>query len=109
MSGGRRIADTGAWLFDRVFPEVRIRQWVLTLPFALRNHLAFDAEFMRAVLSSLRRCARHECGILKPRCGAATFVQRFRDALNLNIHFHGVVLDGVYEDRGADPLAEEES
>jgi hypothetical protein len=83
---------------------------VLTLPFALRYRLAFDAElvtvvlaeFMRAVFSSLRRRARHEFGIAKPRCGAVTFVQRFGDALNLNIHFHSVVLDGVYEDRGDD-------
>jgi hypothetical protein len=90
--GGRRMADTAAWLVDRVLPEVPVRQWVLTLPFALRYRLAFDAElitvvlaeFMRAVFSSLRRRARQECGIAKPRCGAVTFVQRFGDALNLN-------------------------
>jgi hypothetical protein len=29
-----------------------------------------------------------------------TFVQRFGDALNLNVHFHALVLDGVYEDGG---------
>ena len=108
--GGRRMADTAAWLVDHVLPEVPVRQWVLTLPFALRYRLAFDAElitvvlaeFMRAVFSSLRRRARHELGVAKPRCGAVTFVQRFGDALNLNIHFHSVVLDGVYEDRGDD-------
>ncbi len=33
---------------------------------------------------------------------AANTVQRFGDALNLNIHFHSIVLDGVYEDRGDD-------
>jgi hypothetical protein len=27
-----------------------------------------------------------------------TFLQRFGDALNLNVHFHALVLDGVYED-----------
>jgi len=30
------------------------------------------------------------------RCGAVTFVQRFGDALNLNVHFHMLALDGVY-------------
>ncbi len=77
---------------------------------SLRYRLAFDAElitvvlaeFMRAVFGSLRRRARHEFGIAKPRCGAVTFVQRFGDALNLNIRYHSVVLDGVYEDRGDD-------
>jgi hypothetical protein len=32
--------------------------------------------------------------------GAVTFIQRFGDALNLNVHFHSLVLDGVYVDRG---------
>jgi hypothetical protein len=30
------------------------------------------------------------------QCGAVTFVQRFGDALNLNVHFHSLLLDGVY-------------
>jgi hypothetical protein len=34
--GGRRMADTAARLVDRVLPEVPLRQWVLSLPFALR-------------------------------------------------------------------------
>jgi len=34
--GGRRMADTAAHLIDRVLPEVPVRQWVLSLPFALR-------------------------------------------------------------------------
>ncbi len=31
--GTRRMADTAAWLVDRVFPEVPVRQWVLALPY----------------------------------------------------------------------------
>jgi len=41
--GGRRMADTAAHLVDRVLPEVPVRQWVLSLPFALRYRLAYDA------------------------------------------------------------------
>jgi hypothetical protein len=37
---GRRMADTAAHLVDRVLPAVPVRQWVLTLPFALRYRLA---------------------------------------------------------------------
>ena len=29
-----------------------------------------------------------------------TFIQRFGDALNLNVHFHSLVLDGVYVEGG---------
>ena len=30
--GGRRMSQTAANLVDKVFPEVGVRQWVLTLP-----------------------------------------------------------------------------
>jgi len=102
--GGRRMADTAAHLVDRVFPEVPIRQWVLSLPFALRYRLAYDARlvrdvlhiFVQAVFGSLRRRAGFATSNRKVRCGAVTFVQRFGDALNLNVHFHMLALDGIY-------------
>jgi anaerobic ribonucleoside-triphosphate reductase len=35
--GARRMADTAAWLVDRVIPDVSpVRQWVLSLPYRLR-------------------------------------------------------------------------
>jgi hypothetical protein len=102
--GGRRMADTAAHLVDRVLPRVPVRQWVLSLPFALRYRLAFDSRlarevlstFVQAVFASLRRRARRTWQVRRGRCGAVTFVQRFGDALNLNVHFHSLVLDGVY-------------
>jgi len=41
-------------------------------------------------------------GAVGPRAGAVTFVQRFGGALNLNVHFHCVIPDGVFvrEDDG---------
>ncbi len=102
--GGRRMADTAAHLVDRVLPEAPVRQWVLSLPHALRYRLAYDAEltsavlgiFVRTVFASLRRRARKHWSIERTRCRAVTFVQRFGDALNLNVHFHSLVLDGTY-------------
>ena len=35
------------------------------------------------------------------RGGAVTFIQRFGDALNLNVHFHMLALDGVYAEDDA--------
>ena len=63
---GRRMADTAAHLVDRVFPEVPVRQWVLSVPHAVRYRLAYDADmvtavlnvFMRAIFGFLRRRAR---------------------------------------------------
>ena len=35
-------------------------------------------------------------GVEDPRTGSVTVVQRFGGALNLNVHFHTLLLDGVY-------------
>jgi hypothetical protein len=104
--GGRRMADTAAHLVDRVLPEVPIRQWVLTIPYALRYRCAYDARlssevlraFVRALFAELRRRSRQHWGIRAQQCGAVTFIQRFGSAMNLNLHFHTLALDGVYAD-----------
>ena len=83
------MADTAAHLVDRVFPRVRVRQWVLSLPFALRYRMAYDASlttavlqvFIRTLFGFLRSRAR-ETGIEGAQCGAVTFIQRFGGALN---------------------------
>ena len=99
------MADTAAHLVDKVFPEEPVRQWVLTVPVALRYRMAFDAgltaevlrAFVRAVFASLRRRVRERRKIRYAHAGAVTFVQRFGDALNLNVHFHLLALDGVFD------------
>ena len=100
---GRRMVDTAARLADQVLPPVPVRQWVLSLPFEIRYRLAYDgkliatllAVFLRAVSGWYRRQARAR-GYSDVRCGSVTFVQRFGSALNLNPHFHVLMLDGVY-------------
>ena len=98
--GGRRMADTAAWLRDSVLVDVPVRQWVLTLPWWLRRAAAFDAgltsallrTFIRAVHRHLGRGARPDA-----RFGAVTVIQRFGGALNLNPHFHTLIPDGAYQ------------
>ena len=98
------MADTAAHLVDRVFPEVPVRQYVLSLPFALRYRLAFDQElcsevlriFVQSVFTSLRRRARRTLHVRKAYCGAVTFLQRSGGSINLNPHYHSLILDGVY-------------
>ena len=65
--GGRRMADTVAWLVDRVLPEVPVWQWVQTLPFALRYRMAYSRRGTRgnATLRTLRRCCDDR---LNPGC-----------------------------------------
>jgi len=57
---GRRMADTAAHLVDRVLPEVRTRQWALTLPYTLRFLMAYDSKLISAIHRfSRRRSLRH--------------------------------------------------
>jgi len=53
------------------------------------------ALFVRAVIAWQRRIARKR-GIVGGQPGGITFVQRFGGQLNLNVHFHSVIPDGVF-------------
>jgi hypothetical protein len=48
---------------------------------------------VQAVFGFLRRKAGNG---KKLKCGSVTFIQRFGDALRLNLHYHMLALDGVY-------------
>ena len=95
---GRRMANTAAFLVDRVLPDVPVRQYVLSLPFELRALAAFKANVLGALarifVSAIE--ARYRGRAKNTALGAVTFVQRFGGSLNLNVHFHVVVLDGVF-------------
>ncbi len=110
--GGRRMADGAAHLVDEVFPEVQVRQWVLTFPYWLRAKLAYDAQLRSDVLAlfvgtvqAFYRQAGNACGAPDGRSGSVTAIQRFGSALNLNLHFHTLFVDGVfYRSRPGRPL-----
>jgi len=97
------MTERAAHLVEHVFPDVTVRQWVLTLPPRVRYVLAWDhalcravaAVYLRAVFGWLRQQARAR-GVREGRGGAVVIVQRFGSALNLNVHFHAMVLDGVF-------------
>jgi hypothetical protein len=80
----RRMADTAAHLVDHVLPRAPDRQWVFTVPKALRLRLGRDPAWttwvgnlaVRAIRAWQRRVARQR-GLRAPRTGAITFVQRF--------------------------------
>jgi hypothetical protein len=106
------MAETAAHLVDHVFPEVPVRQWVLSVPYPLRYRLAYDSSlvrdvaqiFVRAIFSSIRRRAGVPASNRKAHCGAVGFIQRFSDALGLDPHFHFMALDGIYAENSKDEL-----
>jgi hypothetical protein len=86
------------------------RQWVLSVPFQLRFLFANKPEVMSKALSIVDRTIAthliHAAGHTQATAntGAITFIQRFGSALNLNVHFHMLFLDGVYVSNKADKL-----
>ena len=97
------MANTAAAIVDRVLPDVPVRQYVLSLPYELRRLAAFKADvltalgriFVETIFASYRAAAKRT-GLKDAQCGAVSFVQRFGSSLNLNVHYHVVVLNGVF-------------
>jgi Transposase zinc-binding domain len=113
---GRRMADTALHLEQSVLPRVRIRHWICSLPWGLRGLLGYDRKlcsevvsaFMAEVDHSLRWRAKRELGlasVAEAHTGSVVAVQRTDSALRLNVHFHALVLDGVYVHERGDPSA----
>jgi hypothetical protein len=74
----------------------------LSFPFQLRFLFASYPDLMGKVLGIVYRILAthiiHKAGFSKSSAhtGAVTLIQRFGSALNLNVHFHMLYLDGVY-------------
>ena len=96
------MAETAALLADEVFPDVPLRQWVISFPFPLRFLFAAHPQAMGKVLGIICRAISthliHKAGyrLKNGATGAVTLNQRFGSALNINIHFHILFLDGEY-------------
>lgn len=95
--GARRVAESAALLVDEVSRKRRMRQGVLSVPYPLHFPFASRPEVMGRVLGIVYRCSDREGGVLTKtaQTGAVTLIQRFGTALNLNVHFHMLFLDGV--------------
>jgi hypothetical protein len=96
------MSESAALLVDEVLPHEPIRQWVLSFPFQLRFLFASRPELMGKALGIVHRAiASHlvkKAGKTQKtaQTGSVTLIQRFGSALNLNVHFHMLFLDGVY-------------
>lgn len=87
---------------DRLLPPVPFRQWVLVVPKRLRWYLNqrpdLPGELSRIFAKEIMRFLRRKAWGSPIQLH---FVQRFGAALNLHIHIHAVVSDGVFNP-GAD-------
>jgi hypothetical protein len=105
---GRRMAQMAAHLVEQVIPWVPTRQWVVSVPVPLRYWMASSQDLTAKVHTIIRTTIGqyyvnqavtqgHKRATIHP--GSVTFIQRFGSALNLNLHFHVIGLEGVYLDR----------
>ncbi len=105
---GRRMAQSAAHLVECVMPWVPTRQWVVCVPIPLRYWTAPSRHLTAQVHTIIRNTiaqfylnqavkrglARH-----KVQPGSVTFLQRFGGSLNANLHYHVIVIEGVFLDR----------
>ncbi len=95
---------------DDVLPHKPIRQWVLSFPYPLRFLLASNPQVVTKVLGIVNRIISihliKKAGFRKATAhtGAITLIQRFGSALNLNLHFHALFIDGIYQQKNNDKL-----
>ena len=99
----RRMVATAAHLTDHVLPRLPVRQWVLAVPKRLRYFLQRDADLQGAALRLFLRVVEQRLRAHSPgsgpaaRLGAVAFIHRFGSTLNPHLHFHCVVIDGVFD------------
>jgi len=105
---GRHMTELAHEWVRWVLPHERVRQWVLSLPHSLRVPLAWHHDLALAVhgvaaraIEGWYRSKARALGITDGKTGMLTVVQRFGSDLALNIHFHSLVLDGVFDTSGA--------
>ena len=111
---GRRMAEQAAHLVDYVFENhIPLRQFVLSMPIQIRLIMAQRPDITTKTLaifikhiSRYYRFKAKEIGIVnsiaEAKCGAVTSIQRHGSALNLNTHFHSLVPNGVFVEKGTD-------
>jgi hypothetical protein len=108
---GRRMAQTAAHLVECVMPWVATRQWVVSVPIPLRYWMSTARDLTAQVHTIVRttiaqfyvnQAVRRGVKRQNVQPGSVSFIQRFGSSINLNLHFHGVFLEGVYLDR-SDP------
>ncbi len=104
------MVETAVHLIDNVLPAAPVRQWVLSFPWPLRflfaTHPALLARVLGIVTRALATSLIHRAGLSVgsgAQTGMVTLIQRFGSALNLNVHLHLLVLDGVYTFERARP------
>jgi hypothetical protein len=100
----KRMSESGIFMSEEVFPDVPVRQWVISVPFPLRYWMASRPALMTKILAIITRAingyyqqkAKKSGILIGGKTGSYTVIQRFSSILALNVHFHCLWMDGVH-------------
>ena len=95
------MAETASHLIDNVLPSAPYRQFVISLPHALRYWAGLNTKLAHKVhkiiksviMDQYKKVYGNRQGI---HAGGITFEQRFGSGLQFNFHYHILMLDGVF-------------
>lgn len=100
---GRRMNEAEMRIIEEIFPVAPARQWVLSLPMPLRFLCARDRPLLNILVNIFHKTVSQfiqkrlrEKGYGKSKTGGILVIQRLGGALNLNVHFHAIFLDGGF-------------
>jgi hypothetical protein len=99
-----RRVETATHLAVHAIPHLPVRQWALSVPKRLCYSLYADPAIQNLgldiLLSAVEQGLRAPCTVVQgsmARVGAVAFIHRFGALLKPHLHFHCVVVDGLFE------------
>ena len=97
------MVEAATHLTDNVLPMVSYRQFVISFPIPLRywmhSNKKLFAKIHSLVIKQLHTYYKQKAqtmGLAESTPGSISFTQRWGSALNLNVHFHTLCLEGVF-------------
>ena len=101
--GAKRMVETAEHLVENILPPAQYRQWVVTLPFALRYSVATNRKLMsrihKIISSEILSYYKFSTDHLSEQDGVGgyiSFTHYFGSALQLTPHFHILFADGLF-------------
>ena len=102
-----RQMSRARFFHQRVIGDTPVRHLALTLPHPLRVYAAYDPSLVTDILTihidenfrRLRWAAKRKLGlesVNEAKPASATFIQRWSSILDINLHFHTAMTDGVF-------------
>lgn len=106
-----RAAERAMTLVKHVLPEVNYRHWTMSLPLDWQGKLGFHGEVTTkietAMLQEMRSWQEDRCG--KGKTGGVAELHRFDQRMDMRLHVHVLMMEGVYQENDEGKLVWKEA